>query len=162
MILTNKELAGCIDHTLLAATTTAGQIKNLCQEAKEYGFYAVSVNPRWVSLAAEVLAGSKVAVGGVVSLPLGADLTKIKVAQAKATIMDGADEIDMVADLAAIIESDEKYLAGQLLAVVKVCHSMRPKVLFKVIICPISNTPKLTPPKWELELYICCSITIMG
>jgi deoxyribose-phosphate aldolase len=132
--ISNDELAGCIDHTLLSATATSEQIKQLCEEAKSYGFAAVSVNLRWVALAAEQLAGAKVAVGGVVSLPLGADSTKIKVAQAKEAIFAGADEIDMVADLAAIIEGDAKYLSGQLQAVLKVCHSMRPKVCLKVII----------------------------
>ena len=134
MEIDEKQLAYTIDHTLLAATTTAEQIKNLCQEAEDYGFCAVSVNPRWVSLAAELLHGSKVAVGGVVSLPLGADLTKIKVAQAREAIFNGADEIDMVADLAAIVEGNKKYLANELLAVLKICRSMRPAVLLKVII----------------------------
>jgi deoxyribose-phosphate aldolase len=129
-----KELAGCIDHTLLSATATSVQIKQLCEEAKSYSFAAVSVNPRWVGLAAEQLHGSGVKVGGVVSLPFGADLTEIKVAQAKECIFAGSDEIDMVADLAAIIEGDSKYLSNQLLEVAKVCHSMRPKVLLKVII----------------------------
>jgi len=133
-IVDEKELAGCIDHTLLSATAISEDIKKLCEEAKSYSFAAVSVNPRWVSLAAELLRGSKVAVGGVVSLPFGADSTKIKVAQAKEAIFAGADEIDMVADLAAIIEGDSKYLSNQLQAVRKVCHSMRPKVLLKVII----------------------------
>jgi deoxyribose-phosphate aldolase len=133
-ITDEKQLAGIIDHTLLAATTTSEQIKQLCQEAKEYGFCAVSVNPRWVALAADELHGSGVKVGGVVSLPLGADSTKIKVAQAKEAIFDGADEIDMVADLAAIIEGDSPYLSTQLEAVLKVCRSMRPRVLLKVII----------------------------
>jgi deoxyribose-phosphate aldolase len=87
-----------------------------------------------VALAAELLAGSKVAVGGVVSLPLGADSTKIKVAQAKEAIFAGADEIDMVADLAGIITGEAKYLQTQLHAVLKVCRSMRPAVVLKVII----------------------------
>ena len=129
-----RQLAGCIDHTLLSATATSGQIKQLCREAKEYGFCAVSINPRWIPLAAEELHGSKVKVGGVVSLPLGADTTKIKIAQAQQAIFDGADEIDMVADLAAIIEGDSIYLSNQIQAVLKICHSMRPKVLLKVII----------------------------
>lgn len=129
-----KQLAACIDHTLLSATATSEQIKKLCEEAKSYGFCAVSINPRWVALAAEQLHGSKVKVGGVVSLPLGADTTKIKVAQTKEAIFDGADEIDMVADLAAIIEGDAKYLSNQLPAVLKVCRSMRPAVALKVII----------------------------
>jgi deoxyribose-phosphate aldolase len=135
MIANNiKELADVIDHTLLKAETTSEQIRRLCEEAKQYGFHAVSINPRWVPLAADLLHGTQVAVGGVVSLPLGADFTEIKVLQAKEAILAGADEIDMVADLAAIIEGDEKYLARQLEAVRKVCHSMRPNVLLKVII----------------------------
>ena len=130
----DKQLAGCIDHTLLDATATKEQIEQLCEEAKTYGFHTVCVNGRWVSLAAELLAGSKVAVGGVVSLPLGAETTKIKVAQAKEAIFAGADEIDMVADLASIIEGNSKYLQGQIQAVLKVCRSMRPAVALKVII----------------------------
>jgi deoxyribose-phosphate aldolase len=99
-----KDLAGYIDHTLLDATATKEQIERLCHEAKTYGFHTVCVNGRWVALVADLLAGSKVAVGGVVSLPLGADTTKIKVVQAKEAIFAGADEVDMVADLAAIID----------------------------------------------------------
>lgn len=134
MVRDEKQLADCIDHTLLSATATGGQIRQLCEEAKSYSFCAVSVNPRWVALAAEQLHGSKVAVGGVVSLPLGADSTKIKVAQAKDCIFAGADEVDMVADLAAIIEDDSRYLSNQLKAVLKVCRSTKPAVCLKVII----------------------------
>ncbi len=130
----SEELAGCIDHTLLEATATREQIEKLCREAREHGFHAVCVNGRWLPLAADLLANSKVAVGGVVSLPLGANSTKVKVAQARDAIFAGADEIDMVADLAAIIEGDSRYLLGQLRAVLKVCRSMRPPVLLKVII----------------------------
>ena len=129
-----KQLAGCIDHTLLSATATSEQIKQLCEEAKTYGFHAVSVNPRWVALAADELHETKVAVGGVVSLPLGADSTRIKVAQAREAIFAGADEIDMVADLAAIIEGNSAYLTNQLQALLNLCRSFRPAVLLKVII----------------------------
>ncbi len=129
-----KQLAGCIDHTLLSATATSEQIRQLCEEAKTYGFHAVSVNPRWVALAADELHESKVAVGGVVSLPLGADSTRIKVEQAREAIFAGADEIDMVADLAAIIEGNSPYLTNQLQAMLKLCRSFRPAVLLKVII----------------------------
>jgi deoxyribose-phosphate aldolase len=132
--ISQEELAGCIDHTLLDATATKGKIEQLCHEAKTYGFHTVCVNGRWVALVAELLTGSKVAVGGVVSLPLGADTTKIKVAQAKDAVFAGADEVDMVADLAAIIEGDSRYLADQLTRVLKVCRSMRPAVVLKVII----------------------------
>jgi deoxyribose-phosphate aldolase len=132
--ISHIELAGRIDHTLLKPEATSEQIRRLCEEAKQYGFHAVSINPRWVPLASDLLHGSNVAVGGVVSLPSGADFTRIKVAQTREAIIAGADEIDMVADLAAIIEGDERYLSRQLEAVRKICHSMRPVVLLKVII----------------------------
>jgi len=67
-------------------------------------------------------------------LPLGADSTKVKVAQAKDVIFAGADEIDMMADLAAIIEGDSRYLSNQVQAVLRICRSMRPPVVLKVII----------------------------
>jgi len=140
-----KQLACVIDHTLLDPTATKEKTEQFCQEAKTYGFHTVCVNGRWLPLVAELLAGSKVAVGGVVSLPLGADSTKIKVAQAKDAIYAGADEIDMVADLAAIIEGDSNYLASQLVSVLRVCRSMRPAVVLKVIIesAALTNEQKI-------------------
>lgn len=132
--MSEVKLAGCIEHTLLSPTATREQIEQLCREAKSCGFHSVCVNPRWVGLAADLLVGSNVAVAGVVSLPLGADSTKVKVAQARDAIFAGAGEIDMVADLASIIEADSKYLFNQLRAVLKVCRSMRPAAVLKVII----------------------------
>ena len=133
-VTNEKQLADCIDHTLLSATATSGHIRQLCEEAKRWGFYAVCVNPRWVDLAADELHGSGIKVACAISLPLGTDSTKIKAAQAKDAIFAGADEIDMVADLAAIVERDSRYLSDQLRALLKVCRSMRPAVLLKVII----------------------------
>jgi deoxyribose-phosphate aldolase len=140
-----NQLAAYIDHTLLKATTTSDHIKQLCNEARRHNFAAVSVSGRWVPLAADQLHGTNVKVGGVVSLPLGGDSTDIKAAAAKDCIFAGADEIDIVADLAAIIEGDRHYLAHQLLAVLKVCRSMRPKVLLKVIIesAALTNDQKI-------------------
>jgi deoxyribose-phosphate aldolase len=132
--MSENELAEHIDHTLLKADATTEQIKQLCEEAKIYGFYGVCVNGRWLPLVAEMLQGSNVKVSGAVSLPLGADSTKIKLAQTKEAIFAGADEIDIVADLASIIERNERYLIKQLSSVLKLCRSMRPAVVLKVII----------------------------
>lgn len=129
-----EELAKHIDHTLLKPEATRQQILRLCDEARDHGFCAVCVNGRWVSVAAERLHGSHVKVAAVVSFPLGAETTKIKVVQAKEAIHAGADEIDMVADLAAIVEDDGRYLLRQLQAMLNVCRSMRPPVVLKVII----------------------------
>ncbi|MHC4394111.1 MAG: deoxyribose-phosphate aldolase [Planctomycetota bacterium] len=132
--MSEKELAGCIDHAMLRPGTTEEEIEQLCAEAIECGFYSVCVNPRWVSFAADKLHGSKIKVGSVISFPFGADSTKAKAGEAKEVIFAGADEIDMVADLAAIIDGDERYLLRQLRAVLRVCRSMRPAVCLKVII----------------------------
>ncbi|OHB62564.1 MAG: deoxyribose-phosphate aldolase [Planctomycetes bacterium RBG_13_60_9] len=132
--MTTSDVARCIDHTLLRAEATQTEILRLCDEAVAYGFHAVCVNGRWLSLVADRLHDTPVQVAGVVSLPLGGDTTKIKAAQAQEAIREGADEIDMVADLAAIIEADARYLLHQLMTVLKVCRIMRPPVLLKVII----------------------------
>ncbi len=132
--ISDTQLAAAIDQTLLEATATKEHIRQLCQEAVDFGFHTVCVNPRWVPLVAEQLHNTKVKVGSVVSLPLGADSTKVKVTQAKDVIFAGADEIDMMADLAAIIEGDSRYLSNQVEAVLKICRSMRPPVVLKVII----------------------------
>jgi deoxyribose-phosphate aldolase len=134
MVIAEKDLAMRIDHTLLKAEATQEQIVRLCDEAREYGFCAVCVNGRWVSLAADRLQGASVKVAAVAGFPLGADTTEIKVAQTREAIRNGADEIDMVADLAAIIENDARYLQHQLGAVHQACRSMRPAVSLKVII----------------------------
>ncbi len=143
-----KRLAGCIDHTLLDATATTEDIERMCDEAIEFGFHTVCVNGRWLGLVADRLHETNVKIDGVVSLPLGADSTKVKVYQAKEAIFAGADEIDMVADLAAIIEGNQRYLAGQLKAVLSICRSMRPKVPLKVII----ESAALTK---EQKVFVC-------
>jgi deoxyribose-phosphate aldolase len=133
-IKSKEQLAATIEHTLLSATATSDDIRKLCDEAKMAGFFGVCVNPRWVSLAADILAGSAVKIVSVAGFPLGADLTKIKVAQAKEVIFAGADEVDMVADLAAVMAADERYVASELMQVLKVCRIMKPPVALKVII----------------------------
>jgi deoxyribose-phosphate aldolase len=132
--MTGNDIAGRIDHTMLKAEATQAEIARLCDEAVTRGFHAVCVNGRWLSFAADRLTGTSVRVAGVVNLPLGADTTRMKVLQTHEAIFAGADEIDMVADLAAIIEADGPYLLHQFRSVVRECQSMKPPVLLKVII----------------------------
>ncbi|MHC4076054.1 MAG: deoxyribose-phosphate aldolase [Planctomycetota bacterium] len=132
--ITKKQLAGCIDHTLLNVATTEEQIEQHCRQAEDFGFYSVFVLPRWAGFAADLLAGGKVKLGSVVSFPQGAETTKIKVTQTNEMIVAGVNEIDMVADLSAILQKQRRYLFGQLQAVAKICHAARPTVVLKVII----------------------------
>jgi len=84
-----REIAALIDHTLLKPQATAADIRRLCQEARQYGFAAVCVNPYWVPLAASELAGSPVHVATVAGFPLGANTTRTKVAEAEAAAAAG-------------------------------------------------------------------------
>ena len=129
-----RELAGTIDHTQLGAATVQADIDKLCQEAKEYQFAAVCVTAKWVSPAADLLRGSGVKVAAVAGFPLGAVSARIKALEAEEVIMAGADEVDMVADLAAIIEGKEDILRQDMETVLKVCRGVQPAVTLKVII----------------------------
>ncbi|OIQ29027.1 MAG: deoxyribose-phosphate aldolase [Bacteroidetes bacterium MedPE-SWsnd-G2] len=88
-----------IDHTLLKASATEGEILELCKEANAYDFKTVCVNSCYVSLAKQSLENSKVGVCTVIGFPLGAMSTEAKVYEAKKAKQDGADEIDMVINL---------------------------------------------------------------
>ena len=133
-IQTKEQLAKYFDHTILDCMATEADIRRHCQEAVGYGFYAVCVQPRWVSLCADLLHGTDVKVVSVAGFPFGTDSPRIKALQAEEVIMDGADEVDMVADLAAVIDGDRKRLQDDMAAVLKVCQSMKPEVILKVII----------------------------
>jgi deoxyribose-phosphate aldolase len=131
---TKSELAKFIDHSLLSPTATEAQIRAHCAEAVKYGFYGICVQPRWVDFCAEILHTSGVKICTVAGFPLGANLARIKAFEADLAIASGADEIDMVADLASIIAGDEKYLLNDIRTVLRVCQSIRPFVVLKVII----------------------------
>ena len=131
---TKEQFAKYFDHTLLDSVATAADIQRLCNQVLQYGFYSACVQPRWVSLCADILHGTEAKVVSVAGFPFGTDSPKIKALQAEEVIMAGADEVDMVADLASVIEGDAGYLRADFEAVLKVCHSMSPKVPLKVII----------------------------
>ena len=85
-----------IDHTLLKQDAQPEQIVKLCDEAKQFDFMSVCVNPAYVPLAAKCLETSDVKVCTVIGFPLGMNLTKTKVEEAVTCVKQGADEVDMV------------------------------------------------------------------
>lgn len=100
--MTEKELAGFIDHTQLSACATEDDIKKLCAEAVKYGFASCCVNPYYVPMAAEILRGTGVKVCTVIGFPLGANSIDDKASQAAMCVSEGADEVDMVVNLGAV------------------------------------------------------------
>lgn len=126
------ELVKYIDHTLLKAQALPQDIEQLCQEAIEYGFYSVCVNSVYAPLAMRILSGHESKVCCVVGFPLGANLSQVKSHEARMCIDKGVTEIDMVANIAAIKQADERVFCQDIEFVKNVCHPQG--VTLKVIV----------------------------
>ena len=137
------ELLSCIEHTFLKPNATEKELRVLCEEAKEYGFGFVAVNPAWVSFCKKELRGTSVLVDAAVGFPLGQVLSITKKEEARHCIAAGADEIDMVMNIGMLIAGDEDYVYQDILGVVTVCHEAG--ILCKVIIetCLLSDEQKI-------------------
>ena len=119
-----KDLAGHIDHTLLKPQATAEQIDTLCDEAKEYRFAAVCVNPSWVKRAATRLRGSGISVASVVGFPLGATTPRIKAMETRQALRDGAREIDMVINIGALKSGHYELVERDIAGVSDACNEV--------------------------------------
>jgi deoxyribose-phosphate aldolase len=125
-------IAAWIDHTMLRADTTTGQIKKLCEEAREHRFANVCVNPAYVPLAAGLLHGSFVGICAVVAFPLGADLPEYKAYETRSVITAGASEVDMVMNIGALKSAAYTMVLKDIQVVVEEAHPRKARV--KVII----------------------------
>lgn len=130
-VITGPQIARMIDHTLLKPDSTKEQIITLCEEAKEYNFATVCVNPFWVPTAKEALNGSKVGITTVVGFPLGSTSTFSKVAEARDAIASGATEIDMVINIGALKSGEYEIVKKDIEGVVLACKG---QAVVKVII----------------------------
>jgi len=125
-------LARLIDHTLLKPDATLDQIERLCDEAKQYGFASVCVNPGYVKLCAGRLGSTSVKVCTVIGFPLGATSTEAKVCEAQQAIRDGAQEVDMVINIGMLKSGEESYVESDIRSVVNVAKQSG--VVTKVIL----------------------------
>jgi deoxyribose-phosphate aldolase len=126
------DLAKYIDHTLLKAEATAAQIDELCDEAAEFGFASVCINPTWVKRAAIRLRGSGVPVCTVIGFPLGATTPEIKAMETRRALRDGAREVDMVINIGALKSGQHDLVKTDISKVVDAAHEAG--ALCKVII----------------------------
>jgi deoxyribose-phosphate aldolase len=127
-----RDWASLIDHTLLKPDATQTEIKHLCEEAAQYRFASVCVNPTWVRVCVCHLQGSGVPVCTVIGFPLGATLSDVKAYEARRAIMDGAREVDMVINVGALKSGDDCLVEHDIHSVVEVAHEY--DVTCKVII----------------------------
>jgi len=125
------DLAGYIDHTLLKPDATEDQIRQLCAEAIEYGFASVCVNPTWVPLAAQLLAGAKPVVATVIGFPLGATLPDVKAYETRRTREEGATEFDMVINIGALKSKNFRLVERDIAGVVEAARGHVVKVIIE-------------------------------
>jgi deoxyribose-phosphate aldolase len=126
------ELAKQIEHTNLKPNCTNEDIIKLCEEAVQYGFYGVCVPPYFVQLAKKTIGKKNIKIVTVAGFPLGYSTVGAKVEEAKKAIISGADEVDMVMNIAAFKSDDIQTVQNDIQSVVTVCHLQNKKV--KVII----------------------------
>lgn len=142
-----------IDHTALKADTTKAVITKLCDEAKEYHFASVCVNPTWVNYCAEYLKDTDVKVCTVIGFPLGANMPEVKAFEAKNAIEHGADEVDMVINIGALKDGNHELVYNDIKAVVDASGDHCVKVIIetclltdeeKVAVCELAKKAKAT------------------
>lgn len=143
------DFAKAIDHTLLKPEATSQDIRKHCEEAKKYSFYAVCVNPCYVSLAKEVLLVSEVKVCTVVGFPLGANETQVKAFETSCAINEGADEIDMVLNIGALKNREYDLVSADIRAVVNAAQTKPVKVILET--CLLNTDEKLIACKIAVD-----------
>lgn len=121
--MTVKEIAKMIDHTVLSNTATHETFVEACEFAKANECASVCICPFFVAECAKLLKGSEVKTCTVIGFPHGTHSTAAKVAEAKAAIADGADELDMVVNVSKVKDGDWGYVKTDIAAVTLVSHA---------------------------------------
>jgi deoxyribose-phosphate aldolase len=149
MLLTRKDLASMIDHSLLRPNATLRELEKLCEEAAEYGFKAVCVNPIHVEAASGLLRGKGVFVCSVVGFPLGTHSAEIKAAEAREVVRLGAQEIDMVIHVGALKDGRHGQVRDEIRAVVEASEGRPVKVILET--CYLTDEEKIRGCELALE-----------
>ena len=129
-----SELAARIDHTILGADVSPEQVRQLCGEAARYHFYAVCINPCYLHLAKGELAETTVLVDAVLGFPLGATLPQVKAFEAREAARAGADELDMVINVAALKRRDYRAVLQEIAGVREAVARSPQQIILKVIL----------------------------
>jgi deoxyribose-phosphate aldolase len=131
-MISQRNIASLIDHTILKPEAVRGDVKTTCAEALKYGFASVCVNSFWTPFVASELRGSAVKVCTVAGFPLGAASTAAKIAETRAAIADGAEEIDMVINMGALRGGETAIVEADIRAIADAAHGQG--AILKVIV----------------------------
>lgn len=129
-----------IDHTILKPYATEKEVEKYCDEAIEYGFCSVCVNPYYVRLVANKLKGTDVKVCTVIGFPLGANMPEVKAYETRLALRDGAQEIDMVINIGALKQGNVNLVRDDIAKVVKEAKGNTVKVIIET--CYLTDEEK--------------------
>lgn len=137
----NMDLGKYIDHTVLKPDANEEDVIKMCEEAIQYAFASVCINPSYVKLVSEKLGGTHVKTCTVIGFPLGATPKEVKVFETRTAIANGAEEIDMVINIGALKSGSYHIIEEEIKAVV---HEAKGKAHVKVIIetCLLTDEEK--------------------
>ena len=132
-MITIRDIAKMIDHSILHPTFTDKDLEKNCETAKKYNVATVCVKPYHVTMAAEFVKGTDVAVCAVIGFPHGNSTIDIKVTETLQVINDGAAEVDMVVNIGKVLQQDWNYVHREIHAVNQACvqHNAILKVIFE-------------------------------
>ena len=116
-LVTLRDLAKMIDHSLLHPTMTDAEIRKGCELSRKYGVATACIKPYSIALAKEVLAGSDVGICAVIGFPHGNSTTAIKVKEAEAAVAEGSTEIDMVVNIGKTLAGNWDYVSSEIRAI---------------------------------------------
>jgi deoxyribose-phosphate aldolase len=145
----DKSIVKKIDHTLLKPDASEKDLKRICDEAKQYGFTVIAINPCWVPFCKKELAGTDIMIDATVGFPLGQMLKESKAAECEDVINAGAGEIDMVINVGKLLSGDDDYVYEDIKGVADCCH--RHGILCKVILETCLLTPEQITRACELS-----------
>ncbi len=151
MRLTSRDIARLIDISAVRTMHGEGEIRDMVYNAKRHGFFAVHVLPCWVSFLRSLLESSpEILAGAPVGFPAGANRTDIKVAEARALIADGVQEMDMMLNVGKLRSGDRRYVLQEIQAVVGAVGEVPVKVIIEA--------PLLT----DDQIKVACDLCIRG
>lgn len=136
-----------VEHTLLKQDATKAELIKLFEEAKQYKFLGVCVNPCYVPLAKENLKDSDVKIVTVIGFPLGANTTETKIFETINAVRDGADEIDMVINVTKLKDRELDYIVNEISGIKAACQGKALKVIIE--------TDLLTKEEVKLASELC-------
>jgi len=149
MKITKQQLAGMIDHSLLKPNSTLEELEKICQEAIEFKFKAVCINPIFVGEAVSLLKGTDVLVCSVVGFPFGTHSPQTKAFEASEVIRLGAKEVDMVIRVGALKDKRDREVVEDIRAVVDAAKGCPVKVILET--CYLTDEEKIRGCKLVME-----------